>query len=97
MFEKTKSNIKSFLHYQKNDPQLPKLETSWKDAAAGLSILFIFLFLSYSLGRADGRQSEIDQIPQLAAVQSHLAEVEKACHLTFDTPRTESQAVGSAK
>lgn len=97
MFEKTKSNIKSFLHHQKNDPQSPKLETSWKEAFAGLSILFIFIFLSYSLGRADGRQAEIDQIPQLAAVQDHLNQVEKACHLTFDTPKVETGATGAAK
>ncbi len=97
MFENTKSNIKSFLHHQKNDPQPPKLETSWKEAFAGLSILFIFLFLSYSVGRSDGRQSEIDQIPQLAAVQDHLKEVEKACQLRFDTPKTESQTDGAAK
>ena len=97
MFEKTKSNIKSFLQHQKNDPQSPKLESSWKEAFAGLSILFIFLFLSYSLGRSDGRQSEIDQIPQLQQVQDHLKEVEKACRLTFDTPKAETGATGSAK
>jgi hypothetical protein len=97
MFEKTKSNIKSFLQHQKNDPESPKLETTWKQSFAGLSILFIFLFLSYSLGRSDGRQSEIDQIPELQAVQSHLMEVEKACQLRFDTPKVESQVVGAAK
>lgn len=97
MFEKARENLKDYLKHHKNDPESPKLETSWKEAVAGLSILFIFLFLSYSLGRADGRQSEIDQIPQLAAVQDHLNQVEKACHLTFDTPKAESQANGTAK
>jgi hypothetical protein len=97
MFEKTKSNIKSFLQHQKNDPDYPKLEASWKENGIGFFMLIIFLFLAYSVGRADGRQAEIDEIPQLQVVQSHLAEVEKACHLTFETPKAESQVVGAAK
>jgi len=97
MFEKTKSNIKSFLHHQKNDPDYPKLQASWKESWLGLTLLLIFLFLAYSVGRSDGRQSEIDQIPQLQQVQAHLAEVEKACHLTFDTSKVETGATGAGK
>lgn len=91
MFTKARENLKDYLKHQKND------QSTWREAFAGLSILFILLLLVYLVGRSNGRQSEIDQIPQLQQVQDHLDKVEKACHLTFDTPKTETQAVGAAK
>lgn len=107
MFEKARQNLQDYLKHQKNDlknsTQKPS-QNPWKDAAAGLAMLLIFLFLSYSLGLSNGRQNAISEIPELAKSEQRFDEISKFCSRDYESrnsTKTEAEFIaqqnGAAK